>query len=114
MHTIRLSEKAEVEMIKAIILSLFISPAFAGGADETVDPLNGCFQRVGYSGEEIAIQQEDFVNNRKLYMEIPDPERFKVSKLCWEGKARCITTATVCRENGRVAYTGTAWWWRKQ
>ena len=83
--------------------------AFAGGVDTNIDPLNGCFERSGYSGEEIEYEQLDWVNNRDKYRKIIDKDRFARMKQCWQGKANCVKLATVCRKDGKVVFEGFDW-----
>lgn len=96
----------------AIFLVFGVCRAFAGGADETVDPRNGCFANIGYSGNENAVVEADLINNRDKYLPIPDRDRYKVFKRCWESKARCVQTSAICRKDGNIVYDGFIWMWR--
>ncbi len=92
--------------------AIFFSVAYAGGGDETIDPRNGCYEKVGYSGEEIKAQSLDYLTSKGKYARIIDRDRYNIFKRCWEGKANCIRIATVCRKDGDVVYDGFDWLWR--
>ena len=103
------------EAILILTFGLFFmlaSAAFAGGEPSSIDPLNGCFERVGYSGEEQEASTRDFITHRNLYRIMVDPDRFAVSKACWQGRSRCIKVATICRKGGAEVYSGFTWFWR--
>ena len=94
------------------IFALFgISRAFAGGADESIDPLNGCYAKASTHSDG-ADGMADFVNHRRKYSLMVDDARFGVMTECWEKRAQCIRIATVCRVNGNVVYDGFSWYWR--
>lgn len=105
----------DLRMKYIIVLLMLLLPlsAHAGGANTQIDPLNGCFENVGYSGEEIESEQIDWVTHRGKYRKIIDPDRFMSMKRCWESRAKCIKVATVCRTDGKVVYTGFDWFWRQ-
>ena len=87
---------------------------WAGGDNESVDPLNGCFEKIGYSGEELATEQRDWANNRDKYRKMIDKDRFARSTQCWQGRAYCIKLATVCRKDGKIVYDGFDWMVRQK
>ena len=95
-----------------IFFYLLARPVWAGGADETIDPRQGCFAKIGYSGEEIIAHEQDYVNNRAKYLPIIGRDRYAVFKRCWEGRAICVRIATECRKDGNVVYDGFSWQWR--
>ena len=99
-------------LIVFLLIFGVVSAAFAGGDEHIVDPLNGCYEKIGYSGEEIATEQRDWANNRDKYRKMIDKDRFARSTECWQGKAYCIKLATVCRKDGKVVYDGFDWMWR--
>ena len=87
------------------------SNAFAGGADETIDPRNGCYAKASTHSDG-ADQMADFVNHRGKYSMMVDDARFGSMTSCWENKAKCIRIATVCRKDGNIVYDGFSWQWR--
>ena len=88
------------------------SMAFAGGADEAIDPRNGCYAKVGYSGDEVKDTEADYINNRAKYLPIIGRDRYAIFTKCWQGKAVCIRLATECRKDGNIVYDGFSWQWR--
>ena len=95
-----------------LIFFTLMSMVYAGGADETIDPREGCYVDIGYSGNEDAAAEADFINNRAKYLPVPDRDRYKIYTKCWEGRMTCVQTATVCRKDGVVVYKGPSWFWR--
>ena len=103
------------EAILILTFGLFFmlaSAAFAGGEKSDIDPLNGCFEQTGFSGEEIEEQTRDFIVHRNMYRMMVDPDRFMASTQCWQGRAKCIKVATICRKDGAEVYSGFTWFWR--
>ena len=95
----------------AIILVFGVCRAFAGGADETIDPRNGCYAKASTHSDG-ADQMADFVNHRGKYSIMVDDARFGAMTNCWEKKAICIRIPTVCRKDGNIVYEGFIWMWR--
>jgi len=97
----------------AVFLFFFgiTSAAFAGG-DSPIDPGNGCFQKLGYSGEEQEYQQKDFLKNRGMYVVVPDRDRFMIFTKCYQGRSSCVEIVSVCRKNGNIVYEGSIWFWK--
>ena len=94
-----------------LIFFWLTSMAFAGGADETIDPRNGCYAKASTHSDG-ADQMADFVNHRGKYSLMVDDARFGAMSECWEHRAKCIRIATVCRKDGNVVYDGFSWQWR--
>ena len=94
------------------ILALFgVCRAFAGGADESIDPRNGCYAKAS-THTDGADQMADFVNHRGKYSIMVDDARFGTLTNCWENRAKCIRIPTVCRKDGNIVYEGFIWMWR--
>jgi len=104
--------KATILIITGLFFFWLTSGIYAGGADPAIDPNNGCFERVGYSGNEIETEQKDFLVHRNKYRLIIAPDKFMVFTQCWQGRAKCIQVPIECVEDGKVVYTGLTWFWR--
>ena len=94
-----------------IFFYLLAKPVWAGGADEAIDPFNGCFAVASKhsDGQEI---MADFVNKRGQYSQVLDDSRKQIMARCWEKKAYCIRIPTKCLKDGNVVYEGFSWQWR--
>ena len=100
-------------MKNLLLLTFFIyGTALAGGETSGIDPLNGCFEQVGFNGDEQESQTRDFIVNRSKYRIMIDSERFIISTQCWQGRSKCIKMATICRKDGVEVYNGFTWLWR--
>ena len=96
-----------------IFFYLLAEPIWAGGADETIDPRNGCYAKASNHSDG-ADQMADFVNHRGKYSLMIDDARFSSMSECWERRALCIRVATVCRKDGNIVYEGPSRMWREK
>lgn len=96
-----------------LFLLLFgvVKAAFAGGADESLDPLNGCFAKPDASAGDHKIEA-DFINHRGQYSIIVD--RYMSITQCWNRKANCIGVQVECYRGGKVVYEGKVKFWNGQ
>lgn len=97
-----------IAVLAAIGLLVLCAPAFAGGADETLDPLNGCFAKADASADSPG-READFINRRGRYRIIAD--RYLSTTECWNRKANCIGVQVACYQSGKVVYEGKVKFW---
>ena len=95
----------------AVFLVFGVCRAFAGGANDTIDPRNGCYAKASKHSDG-AEQMADFVNHRGKYSVMVDDARFGTQIDCWENRAICFRVPTVCRKDGNIVYDGFIWMWR--
>ena len=87
------------------------SQARAGGADERIDPFNGCYADPDRSSRGLTVEA-DYINNRGKYLPVVDDARKEIAALCWNGVALCAQVPSVCYTNGKITYRGPVKYWR--
>ena len=104
MYTSRLSEKAMEEMKRLLLLSLFVSPAFAGGEDFHVPE----------RPYECELLKPVDLNG---WNQVPAEDRLRISELVYQRKAVMQKRQTLlCRDvsGGKVIdeFLSSQWWWK--
>ena len=83
------------EMKRLLLLSLFVSPAFAGGQEYYLPSPEGNCGVLSVDGQDDA----DFINHRGKYLMMVKSDELKILNMCNTKQAKCYVIKAACGDH---------------